>query len=55
MESGRERSAATNVALPLATADLPAGVDVVSASAAAPPAGASTVATHGDVVLCVSI
>ena len=53
MESGRERSVATDVALLLADADPPAGVDVVSAFAAAPPVGAFAVVTHGDSVLCV--
>ena len=55
MESGRERSVATSVALPLVAAPPLAGVDVVSASVAAPLAGASAVVTHVAVVLCVCI
>ena len=55
MESGRERSVAIDVALPLAAAAPLAGVDVVSAFAPPPPAGAFAVVTHGAVVLCVCI
>ena len=55
MESGRERSVATYVALPFADVAPPGGVDVVSASSAAFHAGALVVVTHGADILCVCI